>query len=85
MAIAVRLVSLPAGIGVGIAMAQFVSFCSRPEVVLTRMCSWQTTYPLWALILFGVAAAAVMLLLARAVAPHPLGTTPSRSASSLGH
>jgi len=85
VAIAIRLASLPAGIGVGIGMAQFVSFCSRQEIVLTDMCSWQTTYPLWALILFGAAAAAVMLLLARAVAPHPLGRTPSRSALSLGH
>ncbi len=85
VAIALRSASLPAGVGVGIGMAQFVSFCSRQEVVLTHICSWQTTYPLWALILVGVAAAAVMLLLARAVAPRPLGRTPSRSALSLGH
>ena len=85
VAIALRLASLPAGVGVGIAMAQFVSFCDRHEVLLTHICSWQTTYPLWALILFGVAAAGVMLLLARAVAPHQLGRTPSRSAFSLGH
>ena len=85
VATAFRVTSLPAGVGVGIGMAQFVSFCSRQEIALTHMCSWQTTYPLWALILFGVAAAAVMLLLARAVAPQPLGTTPSRSALSLGH
>jgi hypothetical protein len=85
VAMALRLASLPAGLGVGIAMAQFVSFCDRQEVLLTHMCSWQTTYPLWALILFGVAAAALMLLLARAVAPHPLGGTPGRTAFSLGH
>ena len=85
VAIALRLGSLPAGVGVGIAMAQFVSFCDRQEVLLTHMCSWQTTYPLWALILFGVATAALMLLLPRAVAPHQLGRTPSRSAFSLGH
>jgi hypothetical protein len=85
VAIALRMAALPAGVGVGIAMAQFVSFCDRQESVLTHICSWQITYPLWALILFGVAAAAVMLLLARAVAPHPLGRTPSRSALSLGH
>jgi hypothetical protein len=85
VAIALRLASLPAGVGVGIAMAQFVSFCDRQEVLLTHICSWQTTYPLWALILFGVAAAAVMLLLARAVAHRPVGGTPNRSAFSLGH
>jgi hypothetical protein len=85
VAIALRLASLPAGVGVDIAMAQFVSFCDRQEVLLTHICSWQTTYPLWALILFGVAAAGVMLLLALAVAPHQLGRTPSRSAFSLGH
>jgi len=85
VAIALRLASLPAGVGVGIGMAQFVSFCSRQEVLLTHICSWQTTYPLWALILFGVAVAAVMPLIARGAAPHPLGRTPSRSALSMGH
>ena len=85
VAIALRLASLPAGVGVGIAMAQFVSFCDRQEALLTHICSWQTTYPLWALILFGVAAAAMMLVVARAVAPHQPGRTPSRSALSLGH
>jgi hypothetical protein len=85
VATVLRSASLPAGVGVGIAMAQFVSFCDRQEVLLTHICSWQTTYPLWALILFGVAAAGVMLLLARAVAPDQLGRTPSRSAFSLGH
>jgi hypothetical protein len=84
-AIALRLASLPAGVGVGIAMAQFVSFCDRQQIVLAHTCSWRTTYPLWALILFGVAAAAVMLLLARAVAPRSLGRTPRRWALSLGH
>ncbi len=82
---ALRLASLPAGVGVGIAMAQFVSFCDRQEALLTHMCSWQSTYPLWSLILFGAAAAAMMLLLARAVAPHQMGGTPSRSTLSLGH
>jgi hypothetical protein len=85
VATVLRLASLPAGVGVGIAMAQFVSFCSHQQVVLTHICSWQTTYPLWALIPFGVTAAAVMLLLARAVAPHPLGRTPRCAALSLGH
>ncbi len=85
LAIVLRLASLPAGIGAGIGMAQFVSFCTRQEIALTHMCSWQTTYPLWALILFGVAAAAVMLLLAQVVAPHPPGRTLSRSALSLRH
>jgi hypothetical protein len=84
VATVLRLASLPAGVGVGIAMAQFVSFCDRQQIVLTHTCSWQTTYPLWALILFGVAAAALMLLLGRAVEPHPRGRTPSRSALSLG-
>ena len=84
VATVLRVASLPAGVGVGTGMAQFVSFCSRQGIALTHMCSWQTTYPLWALILFGVAADAVMLLLARAVAPQPPGRTPISSALSLG-
>ena len=85
VATVLRLASLPAGVGVGIAMAQFVSFCDRQQIVLTHICQWQTTYPWWALILFGVAASAVMLLLGRAVAPRSLGGASNRSVQSLRH
>lgn len=60
------------GVGVAIGMAQFVSFCNR-DPMPTRgphVCAWQTSFPLWSLILFGVAAAAVVLLVAQAVQPH---------------
>jgi hypothetical protein len=68
-----RVLAPVAGIGVGIGMAQFVSFCDLRllgSVTATHTCSWQTTFPLWALIVFGAAAAAPLLLIAQAVEPH---------------
>jgi hypothetical protein len=68
-----RVLAPAAGVGVGIAMAQFVSFCDLRALRLItgpHVCAWQTTFPLWALILFGAAAAAVVLLVAQAVEPH---------------
>lgn len=55
-----------------IGMAQFVSFCDLQALSLVtraHVCAWQTTFPLWSLILFGAAAATLVLLLAQAVQP----------------
>lgn len=78
-----RVLSLAAGVGVGIGMAQFVSFCDLRALRLDtgpHVCAWQTTFPLWALIVFGIAAAAVVLLVAQAVQPHT-PRSPSRRAA----
>jgi hypothetical protein len=69
-----RVLALPAGVGVGVGMAQFVSFCDLQVlrlVAAAHVCAWQTTFPLWSLILFGVASAAGVLLVAQAVQPTP--------------
>jgi hypothetical protein len=72
VASALRVLSPAVGVGVGIGMAQFVSFCNIDPMPTPgpHVCAWQTTFPLWSLILFGVAAVAVVLLVAKAVQPH---------------
>lgn len=90
MASVLRVLAPAAGVGVGIAMAQFVSFCDLRALRLdtgAHVCAWQTTFPLWSLILFGVAAAALVLLLAQAIQPHSPRTPGSpfpRTAVPLG-
>jgi hypothetical protein len=67
-----RVFAPAAGVGVGIALAQFVSFCNLDPVPTPgpHVCAWQTTFPLWSLILLGAAAAIVVLLGAQAIQPH---------------
>jgi hypothetical protein len=80
-----RVASLPVGVCVGIAMAQFVSFCDRDPIpsLGPHVCAWQTTFPLWSLIVFGAAGATLVLLAAQAVQPHAPGSPSQRTAVPL--
>jgi hypothetical protein len=73
LASVLRVLAPAAGVGVGIALAQFVSFCDLQalrRVTAAHVCAWQTTFPLWSLIVLGSAAAAVLFLVAQAIQPH---------------
>src|SRR5580700_6132300 len=68
-----RVLSPTVGVGVGIGMAQFVSFCDLRALSRDtgpHVCAWQTTFPIWSLIAFGVAATALVLLVAQVIQPH---------------
>lgn len=83
LASVLRVLAPAAGVGVGIGMAQFVSFCDLRPIPGPHVCAWQTTFPLWALIALGLAAAAVVLLVAQAVQPHTPGSPSQRTAVPL--
>jgi hypothetical protein len=80
-----RVFSPAVGVGVGIGLAQFVSFCNLDPTPTQgpHVCAWQTTFPLWSLILLGAAAAALVLLVAQAVQPHPPRSPSPRAAVPL--
>lgn len=74
LALALRVASVPAGVGVGLLTAQLAPSeyqCPPQAACLLMHVYTRPTFAAWQCILFGVAAAAVLLLLSMAVARLP--------------
>jgi len=70
---ALRVASVPSGVGVGLWTAQLMIFpsCPRSTPSVLYACSWQPTFATWLCALLGAAAAAVVFLASEAVARLP--------------